>query len=107
MKTSFDPNFKPRDRECGRGCGRRFTTSPRWRYFCHGCRHLPSVRQGGRAVRFNPQENSRRGSRMTAQGSEVGIMNAPRAAHGRQLIGKVLKLDGNASGALYGPGISF
>ena len=68
----------------------------------------PSVSSSGRrAVRFNPQENSRRGSRMTAQGSEVGIMNAPRAAHGRQLIGKVLKLDGNASGALYGPGISF
>ena len=42
-----DPTFKPRERECGRQCGRRFWTTSRWRYYCKSCRDLPSIRAGG------------------------------------------------------------
>ena len=44
---SADPAFKPRERACGRQCGRRFWTTSRWRYYCESCRHLPSIRAGG------------------------------------------------------------
>ena len=46
-RISADPTFKPRERECGRQCGRRFWTTSRWRYYCKSCRDLPSIRAGG------------------------------------------------------------
>ena len=40
---SADPNFKAKQRACGR-CGEEFTTSARWRYFCRSCRQSTEVK---------------------------------------------------------------
>ena len=57
---SADPFFKPKLRDCGK-CGQEFTTTPKFRYFCEGCRphwarrvdgtkhHRPTVTLGSSA----------------------------------------------------------
>ena len=40
---SADPLFRKKVRACGR-CNFKFTTTPRWRYFCERCRESASIK---------------------------------------------------------------
>ena len=41
---SADPHFRKKVRACGR-CDFKFTTTPRWRYFCERCRQSAAVKK--------------------------------------------------------------